>query len=117
LLFIIDETFKDGEKYIREYMKGQEDKLAGDLVKFREILQKEYTKIEAMKEEIAKPAWRKTAGDIIASELENKVEDLVKKSAQINVGKWELGDLVGYRLKDLERDLRDAVRLKREGKP
>jgi hypothetical protein len=46
--------------------------------------------------------------------LESKVEDLVKKSAHMNVGKWELGDLVGYRLKDLERDLRDAVRLKRE---
>lgn len=95
-------------------MKSQEERLAGDLVKFRETLQKEYVKIEAMKEEIAKPTWRKTAGDIIASELEGKVEDLVNKSAQINVGKWELGDLVGYRLKDLERDLRDAVRLKRE---
>ena len=88
--------------------------MAGDLVKIRETLQKEYVKIEGMKEEIAKPTWRKTAGDIIASELESKVEDLVKKSAQLNVGKWELGDLVGYRLKDLERDLRDAVRLKRE---
>ncbi len=95
-------------------MKSQEERLAADLVKFRETLQKEYVKIEAMKEEIAKPTWRKTAGDIIASELEGKVEDLVNKSAQINVGKWELGDLVGYRLKDLERDLRDAVRLKRE---
>ena len=114
LLFIIDETFKEGEKYIREYMKAQEERLAGDLVKVRETLQKEYAKIETMKEEIAKTTWRKTAGDIIASELETKVEDLVKKSSQLNVGKWELGDLVGYRLKDLERDLRDAVRLKRE---
>lgn len=71
LLFIIDETFKEGEKYIREYMKAQEEKLAGDLVKVREQLQKEYAKIEGMKEEIAKPNWRKTAGNIIASGLEN----------------------------------------------
>ena len=71
------------------------------------------TEIEAMKEEIGKPNWRKTAGEIIASELESKVEETVKRSNQLNVGKWELGDLVGYRLKDLERDLRDAVRLKR----
>lgn len=67
LLFIIDESFKEGEKYIREYMKVQEEKLAGELVKTREILQKEYTRIEAMKEEINKPTWRKTAGDIISS--------------------------------------------------
>jgi hypothetical protein len=45
LLFIIDETFKEGEKYIREYMKTQEDKLAGEITKIREVLQKEYTKI------------------------------------------------------------------------
>jgi hypothetical protein len=48
--------------------------------------------------------------------LESKVEELVKKSAQMNVGKWELGDLVGYRLKDLEKDLKELVRLKREQK-
>jgi hypothetical protein len=88
LLFIIDESFKEGEKYIREYMKSQEDKLAGDLIKIRELLQKEYTKVEAMKEEIGKPNWRKTAGEIIASELESKIEELVKKSNQINIGKW-----------------------------
>lgn len=35
----------------------------------KEVLQKEYTKIETMKEEIAKPHWRKVAGEIIASEL------------------------------------------------
>ena len=38
---------------------------------------------------------------------------MVKYSAALNVGRWELGDLVGYRLKDLERDLREVVRLKR----
>lgn len=88
LLFIIDESFKEGEKYIREYMKSQEDKLAGDLLKIREVLQKEYATIEAMKEEIGKPNWRKTAGEIIASELESKVEETVKRSNQLNVGKW-----------------------------
>jgi hypothetical protein len=54
-----------------------------------------------MKEEISKPNWRKTAGDIISNNLESTVEDLVKKSATLNIGKWELGDLIGYRLKDL----------------
>ncbi len=79
----------------------------------REALQKEYQLVEGMKEEIAKPNWRKTAGEIISNELERKVEDMVKHSSQLVVGRWELGDLVGYRLKDLEKDLRDVVRLKR----
>lgn len=43
-------------------MKTQEEKLAGDLVKTRELLQKEFKKIEEMKEEIGKPNWRKVAG-------------------------------------------------------
>ena len=37
---IIEESFRESQKYIREYMKTQEEKLAGDLVKMREILQK-----------------------------------------------------------------------------
>lgn len=88
--------------------------MAGDLVKMRETLQKEYNLVEGMKEEIAKPNWRKAAGEIIASELERKVDEMVRHSAQLQVGRWELGDLVGYRLKDLEKDLRDVVRLKRD---
>jgi hypothetical protein len=110
---IIDETFKESEKYIREYMKVQEDKLAGDLIKMREILIKEGNQIESMREEINKPNWRKIAGEIIASELEQRIDMIVKQSTVLEVGRWELGDLVGYRLKDLERDLRDVVRLKR----
>jgi molecular chaperone GrpE (heat shock protein) len=101
VMFIIDESFKESEKYIREYMKTQEEKLAGDLIKMKDSLQKEFTKIEAMKEEIGKPNWRKVAGEIIASELERRVDELVKVSGQLTVGRWELGDLVGYRLKDL----------------
>lgn len=67
-----------------------------------------------MKAEIEKPQWRKMAGEIIASELERKIDEIVKHSSQLNVGRWELGDLVGYRLKDLEKDLRGIVRLKRD---
>ena len=59
---IIDESFKESEKYIREYMKGQEEKLAGDMIKYKEVLQKEYMKVENMKEEIKGDNWRKTAG-------------------------------------------------------
>lgn len=114
VLAIIDEGFRESEKYIREYMKGQEEKLAGDLLRMKETLQKEFSRIEAMKEEIAKPNWRKVAGEIIATELERKVDEMVRQSSQLAVGRWELGDIVGYRLKDLERDLREVVRLKRE---
>ena len=67
-----------------------------------------------MREEINKPNWRKVAGEIIASELEQRIDTIVRQSSTLEVGRWELGDLVGYRLKDLERDLRDVVRLKRD---
>lgn len=67
-----------------------------------------------MKAEVEKPQWRKITGEIIASELERRVDEMVKHSGQLNVGRWELGDLVGYRLKDLEKDLRSIVRLKRD---
>lgn len=54
-----------------------------------------------MKEQIGKPNWRKVAGDIIASSLESHVDEMVKHSSQLAIGRWQLGDLVGYRLKDL----------------
>lgn len=94
-------------------MKIQEDTLAKDMVIMREHLQKELVNIDSMKEEIKKPHWRKVAGEIIASELENKVEQITKKSASLEVGRWELGNVVGYRLKDLEKDIRDIVRLRK----
>lgn len=43
-------------------MRQQENKLAGELIKVRDTLQKEQAKIEVMKEELKKPNWRKTAG-------------------------------------------------------
>ena len=67
-----------------------------------------------MKEEIKGDNWRKTAGEIIATEMESKIKLVVKESSQINVGKWDLGDIIGYRLKDLEKDLREIVKLRRQ---
>jgi len=66
-----------------------------------------------MKEEINKPGWRKVAGEVIANDLERTVDQLVKKSSALEIGRWELGDLVGYRIKDLEKSIKDVVRLKR----
>jgi hypothetical protein len=42
---IVEESFRESEQYIREYMKVQQDKLAADLIKMREILHVEYKKI------------------------------------------------------------------------
>jgi hypothetical protein len=67
-----------------------------------------------MKAEIEKPQWRKMTGEIISSEHERRIDEMIKQSSQLNVGRWELGDLVGFRLKDLEKDLRGIVRLKRD---
>jgi hypothetical protein len=84
------------------------------MIRYKEVLQKEYMKVENMKEEIKGDNWRKTAGEIIATEMESKIKLVVKESSQINVGKWDLGDIIGYRLKDLEKDLREIVKLRRQ---
>jgi|JI10StandDraft_1071094.scaffolds.fasta_scaffold575929_1 uncharacterized membrane protein YgaE (UPF0421/DUF939 family) len=49
ILQIFDQVFKESEKFIKDYMKQQETKLAGDMVKARELLTKEHARIEAMK--------------------------------------------------------------------
>lgn len=41
-----------------------------------------------MKEEIAQPQWRKVTGEILATELEKNLEELVKKSSTVQIGRW-----------------------------
>jgi hypothetical protein len=69
---MIEEVFKESEKYKIEYMKMQEERCAIDIIRMREALQKEMIKIQGMKDEVAKPNWRKITGDIIANEIELK---------------------------------------------
>jgi hypothetical protein len=99
---IFENAFKESDKYIKEYMKQKEQQLAGELFTMREALLKEQDKIEGMKEELKKPQWRKVAGEILSTELETRVEELVRKSNQTEVGQWELGDIGSFRLKTIE---------------
>jgi hypothetical protein len=101
ILRLVDDAFKESERSIREYMKIEEQRLASDLLKMRETLEKEYVKIESMKEEISKPQWRKVTGEILATELEKNLEDLVKKSGGMEIGRWEMKNLSGQRMKTL----------------
>ena len=59
----------------------------------RNELLTQYDKIENMREEINKPNWRKVAGELLSSELETRVEEMLVKSRSIDVGHWEVGDL------------------------
>lgn len=68
----------------------------------REILVKENMKVQGMSEELRKPQWRKVAGEILSSDLESKVEEMIKKSKEVEAGYWELGDIGGYRIKNIE---------------
>jgi hypothetical protein len=54
-------------------MKQKEALLAGELLKMKETLEKELTRMDTMKDELSKPNWRKVAGEILATELEHKV--------------------------------------------
>ena len=74
ILRLVDEAFKESERSIREFMKMEEERLASDMLKMRETLEKEYVRVEAMREEINKPQWRKVTGEILATELEKNLE-------------------------------------------
>lgn len=65
----VDSVFKESDKFIRDYMKQQESKMAGEMSKMREGLIREHAKIEVMKEELKKANWRKVAGEILTTEL------------------------------------------------
>lgn len=102
ILRLVDEAFKESERSIREFMKMEEERLASDMLKMRETLEKEYVRVETMREEINKPQWRKVTGEILANELEKNLEELVKKSSTMEVGRWEMKNLSGQRTKKLE---------------
>lgn len=59
-----------------------------------------------MKEEIDKPQWRKIAGELLSSELELKVEEMISISKRMDIKDWEIGDLGGNKIKALEFQLR-----------
>jgi hypothetical protein len=83
-------------------MKMEEERLASDILNMRETLEKEYVRVEAMRQEINRPQWRKVTGEILATELEKNLEELVKKSGTMEVGKWLIKNLSGQRMKKLE---------------
>lgn len=67
VLHMVDTIFRESDRFIKEYMRQQENKMAGDIAHIRESLLKEQAKIEIMKEELKKPNWRKTAGEILTT--------------------------------------------------
>jgi hypothetical protein len=48
----------------------------------------------------------------LSTELEHHIEEIVQKSNTLEVGKWELGDITGYRIKNIEAEIKEVVRLK-----
>lgn len=112
---MVEEIFKESQGYIAEYIKIQEGKYAIDLIRMKEAISKEIVKIESLKEEIKNNnSWRKATGDIIANEIELRTNEITKKSVALEVSKWEFGDIAGSRIKDLEKVLRDIIRLRRD---
>jgi cell shape-determining protein MreC len=112
VLKVVDDAFKESEKYIREYMVRKEQQLTNELAQMRTLLEKEAARVEEMKEELSKPQWRKVAGEILSTDFEKRVEEIVKKSEGLEAGQWELGDIAGYRIKNIENELKEIIRLK-----
>ena len=106
---VVEETFRNSEGYIQEYMRAQEMKFAEEIIRAKEALQQEMSHIDAMREDINKPYWRNMAGVFITSEFETKIYDVIRMCESVQARKFEM-DQTGYRLRDLERYLVDAVR-------
>ena len=70
-------------------MQVEEQRLAGDLVRIKEALQKEQARVEIMKEEISQPQWRKVAGEILSMEMEKNVQQLIDQSSSAAVKPWQ----------------------------
>lgn len=47
---MMEDIFKESDRFMAEYMKIQEKRLAGELLQMREILEKQYIKIENMRD-------------------------------------------------------------------
>lgn len=110
---VVEETFRNSEGWIQEYMKSQEMKFAEEIIRAKEALMAEMSHIDAMREDINKPYWRNMAGVFITSEFENKIYEVIRMCENVQARKFEM-DNTGYRLRDLERYLVDAVRSRLE---
>ena len=62
-----------------------------------------------MRVDINKPYWKNMAGVFITSEFEMKIVEVIKRCEGVQAKKFEM-DVRGYRLRDVERYLVDAVR-------
>lgn len=51
------------------------------------------------------------AGELLSTELEQKIDNLLYKSRSIDIGRWEIGDLGLGKISSLENHLRDMIRL------
>jgi len=110
---VVEETFRNSEGYIQEYMRAQEIKFAEEIIRAKDALQQEMNHIDAMREDINKPYWRNMAGVFITSEFENKIYEVIRICESVQARKFEM-DNTGYRLRDLERYLVDAARSRLE---
>lgn len=90
-------------------MRQQEEKFAVDIIRAKEALMAEMSNIDAMRDDINKPYWRNMAGVFITAEFELKIMEVVRQCEAVQARKFEM-DANGYRLRDLERYLVEAVR-------
>ena len=50
MLKVVDDAFKESEKYIKEYMIRKEQQLTADLAQMRTLLEKDVARVDEMKE-------------------------------------------------------------------
>lgn len=71
---MVEKAFKESEKSIRMYMRRQEVGMLQEMVAVKQRMEREQGRVEMMRGAINTGEWRKTAAELIAFDLENRVD-------------------------------------------
>jgi len=65
--WMVEEAFRENERHLMEIQRFQQQRMAGELLQIKQILEQEYVKVEVMRGEINRSNWKKVAGQILSS--------------------------------------------------
>jgi hypothetical protein len=88
----MNKVFEETEQSIRLRIQQHSEMLSSELLQTRTALTEEYYKIEEMKDDISKDSWKKVAGELLSTEMEDKVERILERSRAIQLRLHQTGD-------------------------
>jgi hypothetical protein len=83
--------------------------VGGNLLRLRSSLEQEFTRIEEMRKEINRSQWRIVTGEILATNLEQSVTELIQTAAATELPAWQKKAPDEHKLPNFTRSLRELV--------